>query len=87
MKLIPHWRNLMQVEQIEAEQVQVIFHQAIAQMLTPWGVSWALMLALALIFIGCASLCSRQICWWAFGGAVLSTILVDGLFWLTAALA
>src|SRR6476469_6893616 len=25
--------------------------------------------------------------WWAFGGAVLSTILVDGLFWLVASAA
>ncbi|MFM6062253.1 MAG: DUF3120 domain-containing protein, partial [Microcystis panniformis] len=25
--------------------------------------------------------------WWAFSGAVLSTILVDGLFWITASLA
>ena len=30
---------------------------------------------------------SRQLAWWAFGGAVFSTLIVDGLFFLTAVLA
>jgi hypothetical protein len=82
--LIPHWRQLMQVE---GEQVRPIFQSAIAQMQTPWGTSWAVMLALLLLGVSLLPLYSRQGCWWAFGGAVLSTILVDSLFWLAANLA
>lgn len=82
VNLIPHWRNLMQVE--GEEMVRPIFQSAIAQMQTPWGVSWAVMLALVLLGVSLSPLHSRQGCWWAFSGAVLSTILVDSLFWLAA---
>ncbi|MBW4470301.1 MAG: DUF3120 domain-containing protein [Stenomitos rutilans HA7619-LM2] len=79
--LIPYWRQLMQVE---VDAVQPIFQSAIAQIQTPWGVGWALTLALLLLMVSLVPLFSRQLHWWAFSGAVLSTILVDSLFWLAA---
>lgn len=77
--LIPYWRQVMVVQ---PELAPEIFHEAIYRVQTPWGVGCALGL-LALLFIaGMRSLQNPQLHWWAFGGAVLSTILVDGLFWL-----
>ncbi|WP_421656018.1 DUF3120 domain-containing protein [Leptothermofonsia sp. ETS-13] len=81
VNLIPHWRQLMQVE---GEQARPILQDAIAHMQTPLGVSWAIILALLLLGVSLLPLYSRQSCWWAFSGAVLSTILVDSLFWLAA---
>jgi hypothetical protein len=80
--LIPHWRQLMQVDSALALP---IFQSAIAQMQTPWGTSCALLLSIALIMVGITPLRTRQTHYWAFGGAVLSTLLVDGLFWVAAA--
>lgn len=82
--LIPHWRQIMQVEPALASP---ILHSALAQVESPWGLSWALILATLLLVVGIFPLQYRQCHWWAFSGAVLSTILVDGLFWLAAALA
>jgi hypothetical protein len=42
------------------------------------------MLVAALLSVGIWPLRHRQLHWWAFGGAVLSTLLVDGLFWIAA---
>jgi len=82
--LIPHWRQLMQVDPAFALP---IFQNAIAQMRTPWGAAWAAVLAVTLLLVGLLPLRSQAPHWWAFGGAVLSTILVDGLFWLVASAA
>ena len=82
--LIPHWRQLMQVE---LELASPILQSAVAQVQTPWGQSWALILALVLLTLGIFPLRYQQLHWWAFSGAVLSTVLVDGLFWLAAAAA
>ena len=82
--LIPYWRQLMQVEPALAFP---ILQSAVAQVQTPWGQSWALILALVLLTLGIMPLRYRQRHWWAFSGAVLSTILVDSLFWLAAAAA
>ena len=81
--LIPYWRQLMQAE---PELYPSIFQSAIAQMQTPWGTGWAVVLVVVLLAIGLRSLQKQQLHWWAFGGAVLSTIFVDGLFWLAATL-
>lgn len=83
VNLIPHWRGLMRAE---PEQISVVFQSAIAQMATPWGLAWAGMLAAGLLFVSLTALTARQVCWWGFSGAVLSTILVDSLFGLTALL-
>jgi len=82
--LIPHWRALMLVNE---ELARPIFHAAIAQVQTPWGTGWASVLVILLLSFGLLPLRSPQLHWWAFGGAVLSTILVDGLFWVAAYLA
>jgi Protein of unknown function (DUF3120) len=82
--LIPYWRKVMVAL---PEDVQPIFRQAIAQVHTSWGLAWVAGLACLLLGIGIFALRSQKLAWIAFGGAVLSTILVDGLFWLAASLA
>lgn len=82
--LIPYWRQLMKVE---PNLAMPIFQNAIVQVATPWGISWAIVLANLLLGFGLWSLQKQQLHWWAFSGAVLSTILVDSLFWLAASLA
>jgi len=80
--LIPYWRQVMQVEPALAAP---ILQQALLQVQTPWGECWAAIIAIILLALGVFPLRYRQLHWWAFSGAVLSTILVDGLFWLAAA--
>lgn len=82
--LIPQWRQIMQVE---PALVSPILQSAVAQVQAPWGQGWALMLAIVLLMVGIFPLRYKQVHWWAFSGAVLSTILVDSLFWLAAAAA
>ena len=84
VRLIPYWRQIMQVP---PERVQGILHQALSPMQTTWGYGCAIGLVSILLFIGCIPLRSRQLHWRAFSGAVLSTLLVDGLFWIAAAVA
>lgn len=79
--LIPHWRSLMQVDE---SAIHDIFQSAILQIQTPWGTGWAFFLTLVLLVVGILPLRDRQPLWWSFGGAVVSTILVDGLFWIAA---
>ncbi|NEO29569.1 MAG: DUF3120 domain-containing protein [Symploca sp. SIO3C6] len=81
--LIPYWRQLMQVE---PQLAGSILQSALVQVQTPWGISWAGVLVSTLMFVGIGSLARGGLHWWAFSGAVLSTILVDGLFWLVASL-
>ena len=79
--LIPYWRKLMTVDPTLASP---IFQSALAQIQTPWGISWAIVLVNILLAISLFSLRKSQLHWWAFAGAVLSTILVDSLFWIAA---
>ncbi len=79
--LIPHWRQIMLVEPIEVPQ---ILHNAVAQVQTSWGQTWALIIATVLLIVGILPLKNKQRHWYAFSGAVLSTILVDCLFFLAA---
>ncbi|OUC12848.1 MAG: hypothetical protein B0A82_20595 [Alkalinema sp. CACIAM 70d] len=81
--LIPAWRQLMQ----EPSEVEAIFHDALARMSTPWGQLWVILLGALLLAIGLRTIRSSSLHWLAFGGAVISTILVDGLFWVAALLA
>ncbi|WP_066377028.1 MULTISPECIES: DUF3120 domain-containing protein [unclassified Anabaena] len=81
--LIPYWRQIMEVE---PSQVSPILQAAVTQVQTPWGVASAIILAVVLLLAGVIPLSQKQRHWYAFGGAVLSTILVDSLF-LIAALA
>ena len=82
--LIPHWRQLMQVS---PDGASAIFRTALVQIQTPWGFGCAAVLVGILLIVGLLPLRSVQVHWWAFGGAVLSTLLVDGLFFLAATLA
>ena len=79
--LIPHWRQVMRVD---PELAIPIFQSAIAQVQTPWGITSAVVLMATLLIVGIWSLAKGQLHWWAFSGAVLSTILVDSLFWVAA---
>jgi hypothetical protein len=81
VNLIPQWRQLMQAE---PDLVQPIFQSAILQIQTPWGMGCAIALALVLLFASGMPLRFHKLHWWGFSGAVFSTILVDGLFWLAA---
>jgi hypothetical protein len=82
--LMPYWRQIMRTAPEGASQ---ILKNALTQVQTPWGVGWAIILALILMTVGTTSLLNKQSHWYAFGGAVLSTILVDSLFLLAAVLA
>ncbi len=79
--LMPYWRQIMRVDANGAAQ---ILQNALTQVQTPWGQAWAIALALVLLTVGVLPLYKGQRHWYAFGGAVLSTILVDSLFLLAA---
>ncbi|MGF1488599.1 MAG: DUF3120 domain-containing protein [Prochloraceae cyanobacterium] len=81
--LVPYWRKIMTVD---PELTGIIFKQSILQVQTPWGITWAILLATVLFAIGMSSLQKPQLHWWAFGGAILSTIVVDSLFLIAASL-
>lgn len=82
--LIPFWRQIMEVEPTLATP---IFQQAIAQIQTPWGIGWAIVLVAVLMGLGLWSIQKQSLGWWAFSGAILSTIFVDALFWIAASVA
>ncbi|MDZ8183346.1 MAG: DUF3120 domain-containing protein [Nostoc sp. ChiSLP02] len=79
--LMPSWRQIMKADVNSTSQ---ILHNALIQVQTPWGQAWAIILALVLLTVGILSLQGTQRHWYAFGGAVLSTILVDSLFLFAA---
>jgi hypothetical protein len=82
--LMPYWRQIMRISPEGASQ---ILQNALTQVQNPWGQGWAVILAVILAVVGTGSLLNKESHWYAFGGAVLSTILVDSLFLLAAALA
>jgi hypothetical protein len=75
--LIDYWRQLMQIDPTLA---MPILQQAIAQVRTPWGTAWAIVLVNLLLGVGIIPLGTKQSHWYAFSGAVLTTIVVDSLF-------
>ncbi|MEB3279326.1 MAG: DUF3120 domain-containing protein [Lyngbya sp.] len=82
--VIPHWRQLMTVDPSLAVS---ILQDALEQVSTPWGISWAVVLVMLLLGVGLLPLQSKQLHKWVFSGAVLSTILVDSLFLVAACVA
>lgn len=85
MNLLPSWRQVMQVEPDSLQDsLQPIFQSAVLQIQTPAGVGWAIALIATLLIVGCLPLRSQQLHHRVFAGAVLSTLLVDGLFWIVA---
>lgn len=79
--LMPYWRQVMRAE---PELAMPIFQSAIGQIETSWGIVSAVVLIVVLLVVGLLGLRDRTLHWRAFSGAVLSTLLVDGLFWLAA---
>ena len=79
--LIPYWRQIMVVE---PEAASPILRAALSQVQTPAGITWAIVLAVVLLSLGIIPLKYKQLHWYAFSGAVLSTILVDSLFLIAA---
>ncbi len=79
--LIDYWRELMQVDPALA---MPILQNAISQVRTPWGTAWAVVLVNLLLGVGIIPLGTKQWHWYAFSGAVLTTIIVDSLFLLVA---
>ena len=79
--LIPYWRALMVNP---PDQAGTILHSALLRMETYQGVGSAIVLLSLLIMLGTIPLRSHSVRWWAFSGAVLSTILVDSLFFVAA---
>ena len=83
--LIPHWKAIMQLEG-DLTAIQPILQDAVTHLQTSWGISWAAILAIAISFIGFKAMRSPNFHNWTFSGALLSTILVDGMFALFACL-
>ena len=82
--LIPYWRQVMEVDPYFPAAV---LKSALVQVQTPWGISWAVVLVNLLLGVSLVALQKSQLHWWAFAGAVLSTLVVDSLFWIAAYLA
>jgi hypothetical protein len=83
--VVPQWRELMQQEG-NIELARPLLQSAIAQIQTPWGIIWMLLLGMWIMAIGIRAMASRQIHYWAFSGALLCTLVVDSLFGISAVL-
>ena len=81
--VIPYWRELMTVD-VDPALASPILKAALTQVQTAWGISWVIVLVNLLLGVGWWALKKNELHWWAFAGAVLSTILVDSLFWIVA---
>ena len=82
--LMPHWRELMRVD---PALYKPIFQDALVQMQSPWSALCAIAIVTVLAGLGIYGIKQKTLPWWAFSGAVLSTLLVDGLFWVAATMA
>ena len=82
--LIPYWQQLMMSPPTEASN---ILHSALLRMETYEGVGYAVVLLILLMMLGTIPMRSASTKWWVFSGAILSTILVDSLFFVAAILA
>ena len=86
--LIPYWRSVMRVD---TELGSSIFQNALMQMQSPWAMGCAGSLIVLLLGLGLFPFLligklkeTNQLYWWGYSGAILCTLVVDGLFWLTA---
>ncbi len=85
MQLFPQWRQLMRVD---PEYASTVLQAAATSLETDIAAGRAVVLVIfLLVATGVALTTSRQLAWWAFGGAVFSTLIVDGLFFLAAMVA
>jgi hypothetical protein len=76
--LLPMWRQVMIAD---PQWVPVLLREAAGSLQNSTDFGRGLVLAIALLIVGILPLRSQQSCWWAFSGAVLSTLVVDLLFW------
>ncbi len=81
--LFPYWRALIEAEG-EAGQTAAILQAALGQVGSPVGVAWAIAIGLGLALVTVQANRKFQVQRWAFGCAVGSTLIVDGLFALLA---
>ncbi len=87
MDLIPFWRQVMKVE---VQDAFPLLQTALHQIQNSAGAMWATVLIGSLCASGLAPLMHSEVRqgirksfgWWVFMGAVLSTLVVDGLFWV-----
>lgn len=85
MHLFPQWRQLMRVD---PEFAPAVLQAAATSLETDIAACRAVVLVIfLLVATGIALTTSRQLAWWAFGGAVFSTLVVDGLFFIAAMMA
>ena len=82
--LIPYWQKVMQVQPAD---VGLVMQAALQQIDNPIAIIRASVLLSGLVITGVLSIRSTKAHWWAFAGAVLSTILVVALFLAAATLA
>lgn len=83
--LMPQWRLLMLVEN-DPSAIRPILQSAVALVQTEWGMAWAIILGALLVGLGLWAIRAVEVRYWAFSGAILSTILVDSIFGLVATL-
>lgn len=79
--LLPLWRQVMNVNPAWAP---VMLREAVYQLQNPMAIAQGVAIAIMLLVVGLLALRSKQLCFWAFAGAVLSTLVVDLLFLGTA---
>ncbi len=82
--LMTHWRQVMIVDPDFAD---LVLKSALARVHTPWGVSLGAVFLGILLLLGAWGWRQRRDHWQAFAGAVISTIIVDSLFWMAAIMA
>lgn len=75
------WTQMMQNEQ---GNIAPIMQGALREMNTPLSFAWAGIIVAALLIIGLLGLRSEKPQWWAFSGAVLNTLVVNGIFLIGA---
>jgi hypothetical protein len=90
LDLIPYWRSVMRVD---PDLGGTVLQAALNQMQSWEGLGWAIALALGLLGLGLMPIVRspnrfgppETYPWWIFAGAILLTLVVDGLFALTIA--
>lgn len=80
--LMPWWERMMGAEDSGIDLAKVM-PAALSQMNTPTGAILAAGVSLVLMAITLWAMRSKDLALWTFAGAVFSTLLVDGLFWMT----
>ena len=72
---------------LDPSMAEYEFARALNLMNSPLGYGSAVVLLTILVSVGLWCLRRRSLEAWACGGAVLSTLVVDGLFWVVALVA